>query len=98
MTPEELHNINKTEAEFWWYQGMREITRTLLDPVMNPSVRVGLDVGCGTGYNGMELQSRYGIKMYGVDLARLGVEYCRKRGFQNTVVASALEEIGRAHV
>lgn len=90
MTPEELHNIYRAESEFWWYEGMRAITWALLDPLLPPGLSEGLDAGCGTGMNARELENRYGIRMYGVDLALLGVQYCRQRGFNRAAVASVL--------
>lgn len=91
MTPEELHNIYRAESEFWWYQGMRAITRSLLDPLLPPGLSEGLEAGCGTGYNAREFESRYGIRMYGVDLALLAIQYCRQRDFHRGAVASILE-------
>lgn len=91
MTPEELHNIFRTEQEFWWYRGMRAITRALLDPILTGSGRRGLEAGCGTGLNALEFHSEYGLRMIGVDLAPLAIQYCRQRGFDRSVVASIME-------
>jgi SAM-dependent methyltransferase len=90
MTPEELHNIYRAETDFWWYEGMRAVTWGLLDELLPRGLSKGLDAGCGTGMNALTFESRYGVPMYGVDLARLGVEYCRKRGVARTAVASVL--------
>ena len=91
MTPEELHNIYQAESDFWWYEGMRAITWALLDGLLPPGLTCGLDAGCGTGMNALEFERRYGIRMSGVDLARLGIEYCRKRDLARTAVASVLD-------
>ncbi len=88
MTPEELHNIFRTEGEFWWYRGMRAITEAMLEAAPDLRGGQGLEAGCGTGYNALELQSRYGLRMTGVDLAPLAIHYCRKRGFDRALVAS----------
>jgi len=90
MTPEELHNIYRAESDFWWYEGMRELTWALLDDQLPRGLAKGLDAGCGTGMNALAFEQRYGVRMYGVDLARLGIEYCRKRGVARTAVASVL--------
>jgi SAM-dependent methyltransferase len=90
MTPEELHNIYQAESDFWWYAGMRAITWALLDGLLPPGLACGLDAGCGTGMNALEFERRYGVRMYGVDLAQLGIQYCRKRSFARTAVASVL--------
>ncbi|HWP83794.1 MAG TPA: class I SAM-dependent methyltransferase [Terriglobia bacterium] len=91
MTPEELHNIYAAEESFWWYQGMRAITHAVLD--REPAIRAGtgLDAGCGTGYNAVEMANRFGCKMYGLDLERLALGYARRRGLARAVQGSILE-------
>ena len=91
MTPEELHNIYRAESDFWWYQGMRAITWALLDAHLPRGLSTGLDAGCGTGMNALAFESRYGLRMHGIDLAPLGVAYCRKRKFDRSAVASILK-------
>ena len=92
MRPEELHNLYRTEAEFWWYRGMRAITGALLDPLLaGGTSKEGLDAGCGTGFNALDLERRYGVPMYGVDIARLAIHYCRERTFHRATVASVME-------
>jgi SAM-dependent methyltransferase len=91
VTPEELHNIYRAESEFWWYQGMRSITWTLLDPLLPRGLSKGLDAGCGTGMNAREIESRYGVRMHGVDLAKIGIDYCHKRDFERAAVASVTD-------
>src|SRR5713226_6107229 len=91
MTPEELHNVYRTEAEFWWYRGMRAITRTLLGPLLAGGAVKCLDAGCGTGWNALDLERRSGLEMYGVDVAPLAIRYCRERNFHRSTVASVLE-------
>lgn len=46
-----------------------------------------LDVGCGTGKN-IEVFSEFG-KSYGVDSAKVAVEYCKRRGLNFVIQASA---------
>lgn len=88
MTPGELHNIYSSERDFWWYRGMRAITDVLLQPLIAGGVRDVLDAGCGTGFNALDLERRYGLRVFGVDLAKLGVAYCRERGLERSAVAS----------
>jgi len=90
MTPEELHNIYRVESDFWWYEGMRAITWALLDARVPRGLSTGLDAGCGTGMNALAFESRYGIRMYGIDLAPIAIEYCRKRKFGRSAVGSIL--------
>lgn len=95
MTPEELHNIYAAERDFWWYQGMRAITASLLDSSFAGRIEgrdgVGLEAGCGTGFNALEFESRYGLRMFGVDLAPLGIQYCRERKFLRSLAASVMQ-------
>jgi SAM-dependent methyltransferase len=91
MRPEELHNIYRSEAEFWWYRGMRAIADALLDPVVTSKGLSILDAGCGTGFNAVTLQQRYGARVFGVDVAPLAVQYCRKNHFERSAVASIKE-------
>ena len=91
MTPEELHNIFRTEEEFWWYQGMRAITRALLEPLPVRQAKRWLEAGCGTGYNALDFERHFGARISGVDLAPLGIRYCRQRRFDRSAVASVME-------
>ena len=88
MNPEELNNIHAAEQKFWWYAGMRAIVDALLPPVLPGREGVGLDAGCGTGYNASEMEKRHGIRMVGVDLAPLAIEYCHKRHFTRALAAA----------
>lgn len=91
MTPEELHNIFRTEQQFWWYVGMRDITRAMLEPVLPRGLRAGLDAGCGTGFNAQIIEQAHGVTMFGLDLAPLGIQYARQRGFARSLAASTME-------
>ena len=90
MTPEELHNIYRAESDFWWYEGMRAITWALLDARLPRGLSTGLDAGCGTGMNALAFEDRYGVRMQGIDLAPLGIQYSRKRGLERSAAASVL--------
>ena len=91
MKPEELHNIYGAEEQFWWYQGMRAITRALMDPLFQSRGGLGLDAGCGTGFNALEFESRYGLRMVGVDFAPLAIAYGHRRNFRRSMIASVTE-------
>jgi SAM-dependent methyltransferase len=78
------------EESLWWFVGMREVTRSLLDPVCRQGqVRDILDAGCGTGgmLNWLE---RYagGGKVAGVDLSADALAFCRGRGLRDVARAS----------
>ena len=52
MQEEDFTYLYALEESFWWFAGMREITSTLLDPVLRPSQdRLILDVPpCSTAW------------------------------------------------
>jgi SAM-dependent methyltransferase len=91
MTPEELHNIFRTEQQFWWYRGMREISAAMLSSASLQGAGVGLDAGCGTGFNAQLFETSLSIKMFGIDLAPLGIQYARQRGLVRSLAASTME-------
>ncbi len=49
----EYELMYSSEDSFWWYKGMREITRVLFSRlgIMEDESREIFDLGCGTGYN-----------------------------------------------
>jgi ubiquinone/menaquinone biosynthesis C-methylase UbiE len=78
MNPAEFHNIARSEREFWWYRGMRQIVFGMLDPIVEKgSAQQVLEAGCGTGHFARELQSRYGWKLTALDLGFEGLQYAR---------------------
>jgi SAM-dependent methyltransferase len=81
MNPAEFCNIADAEKSFWWYRGMRRILYSILDPVVSHRpIRTVLEAGCGTGYNAVALQERYGWDVYALDLAMEGLRYGRSLG------------------
>jgi SAM-dependent methyltransferase len=69
MNPDEIANIARAQEEFWWYQGMLEITFAMLDPVMRGvSPRAVFEGGCGTGYFAGRFQERYGVPVVAADI------------------------------
>src|SRR5438046_190474 len=88
MNPEEFANIARSEREFWWYRGMREILFGMLDPLVSGRrVDRALEAGCGTGYMALVCQKRYGWRMYPADLGWEGLEYGRRMGLDRLAQA-----------
>lgn len=85
MNPAEFDNIARSEREFWWYRGMREILCRVLDPLGIPNGASVLEAGCGTGYMSKVLRERYGWRMTPLDLGREGLEYARGYGLDRLV-------------
>ena len=81
MNPEEFANIARSEQEFWWYRGMRDILFRLLDPIAREETfeRV-VEAGCGTGHLSSVLAERYGWNMFPLDLGSEGLKYAREFG------------------
>jgi SAM-dependent methyltransferase len=81
MNPAEFANIAESEANFWWYRGMRQIMFRMLDPVASGrAFHAVLEAGCGTGHFARELQRRYGWRMFPLDLGMEGLAYGRTYG------------------
>lgn len=76
-----------SEENHWWYVGMRQITRKILDSVLVGRAKIQiLDAGCGTGKNLEEL-SRYG-EVTGIDYSGEAIDFVRRRGANRVLRAS----------
>ncbi len=83
MNPAEFANIAQAEENFWWYRGMRRILFGALDPwVRNRSIGRALEAGCGTGFDALHLQRRYGWRLFPLDLESEGLRYVRSHGLE----------------
>jgi SAM-dependent methyltransferase len=70
MREDEYRGMYELERSLWWYQGMREITASLLREKLNgkKSLRL-LDVGCGTGFSMKWLREQLNTEaVFGIDL------------------------------
>jgi SAM-dependent methyltransferase len=81
MQKEDYEYLYALEEDFWWFEGMREITASLLDPICPPGRnRLILDAGCGTGGNLGWLQRYAGNEeVRGIDLSVDGLKFCSTR-------------------
>ena len=83
MNPAEFANIAKSEEQFWWYRGMREILFGMLDPLMaKRDIHRALDAGCGTGYFAKLVQQRYEVATFAADYGAEGLRFGRDMGLQ----------------
>ena len=92
MRADDYADLYALEADLWWFQGMRAVTGSLLDPVCPPGRdRQVLDAGCGTGLNLGWLQ-RYagGGHVIGIDLAPTALDFCRQRAHRRLAQASVI--------
>ncbi len=72
--------LYKNEADYWWFRGRRRLLERILKNFPQKSSLRILDVGSCTGYN-LHLLSKFGT-VYGVDVEKKAVEYCKMRGFK----------------
>lgn len=90
MRFEDFAQLYALEEDFWWFVGMREITASLLNPILAAGQdRQVLDAGCETGINLTWLE-RYagGGRVVGVDLDSGALDFCRARGHKDVARAS----------
>lgn len=68
------------------YAAYKQRVAELLEPSQSGSY---LEVGCGTGADALDLASRFGVSVAGVDVSRAMVDEARRRGLRDARVASA---------
>jgi SAM-dependent methyltransferase len=91
MNPAEFANIAQSEADFWWYRGMRSIFFRMVEPhLAGRRVRLALEAGCGTGYFSRLLQMERGLPVAPIDLGWEGLRHARSMGVERLVQADAL--------
>jgi len=90
MRNEDYEYLYDLEEKFWWFTGMREITASLLAPLLSGKESMVLDIGCGTGGN-LKWLARYvgGSKIVGIDIAPKALEFCRIHHHRLLAQASA---------
>lgn len=91
MRDEEYRAMFDLEERLWWYDGMRGITASLLEPVLGEKNNQRLlDLGCGTGYSLVWLRERFKFaEAYGVDLSPHAAALWRERDLDIVALATA---------
>src|SRR5215208_1155285 len=90
LRAQDYADLYALEESLWWFVGMREVTRAVLDPVCPPGrARDVLDAGCGTG-GMLTWLGRYagGGRVAGIDFSSDALDFCRERGLRNLAQAS----------
>ncbi|OGE33574.1 hypothetical protein A3D83_01220 [Candidatus Daviesbacteria bacterium RIFCSPHIGHO2_02_FULL_41_10] len=72
--------IYKNEASYWWFKGRRKLLIDIFSKLPKKNSLKILDIGCCTGYN-LHTLEKFG-EVYGADIEKKAVEYCKKRGFK----------------
>jgi SAM-dependent methyltransferase len=87
MNDREYEIMFRREDAYWWYRGMRAVTRAFAPGVFARGGRGrALDAGCGTGRNLVDLAS--GGPAVGVDVSLRALGFARRRGAAPLVCAS----------
>jgi SAM-dependent methyltransferase len=93
MQAQDYAYLYELEENFWWFVGMREISKVLLDPICAAAhERQVLDAGCGTGGMLTWLAQYAGShRVVGIDLSPTALEFCRERNHQQLTQGSIAE-------
>jgi SAM-dependent methyltransferase len=87
MNDREYEIMFRREDAYWWYRGMRAVTRAFAPRVFARDRRGrALDAGCGTGRNLVDLAS--GGPAVGVDVSLRALGFARRRAAAPLVCAS----------
>jgi methylase of polypeptide subunit release factors len=79
MRKEDYYLMHLLESDYWWFVGMRRITRALLDRYVREAPKSILDVGCGTGINLLMLRGRFRPqRIVGCDYSPVAIEWTRE--------------------
>jgi SAM-dependent methyltransferase len=90
LRAQDYADLYALEESLWWFTGMREVTRAVLDPFCPPGRRRDvLDAGCGTG-GMLSWLGRYagGGRVAGIDFSAEALDFCRGRGLRDVAQAS----------
>jgi ubiquinone/menaquinone biosynthesis C-methylase UbiE len=86
---EEYQRNYQLEQTYWWFVGVRAMVERLLSlSGKGGSLGRVLDIGCGTGALLEQLNGR-SREIWGLDNSQEALQFCRKRGLTNLVLADA---------
>ncbi|MFC1657871.1 glycosyltransferase [Candidatus Omnitrophota bacterium] len=92
MGPDEYRYMYDLECYHWWFTSRRKLLAGLMKSLKIASPKI-LDVGCGTGANILSFKKLGDA--FGIDASRQAIEFCRKRGIENTTQCP-IEKLGFA--
>lgn len=77
------------EEKHWWHISKRNVVAGMLGAILrNRNLKI-LDIGCGAGKT-MDMLSRFGT-VWGLDINKKALSFCKKRGFQHLMLADAAD-------
>jgi ubiquinone/menaquinone biosynthesis C-methylase UbiE len=85
----EYATMYNAEDHHWWYRGLRQMLLMFWKRHVAAECPRLLDIGCGTGANLAALAGA--SEPFGIDFEPEAVRFCRTRGLDDTVAASALQ-------
>lgn len=92
MNPREYEIMFAREDAYWWYRGMRLVTRAFAPGLFTAAVESWLlDAGCGTGRNLQDLEAGGGHAV-GVDVSLRALALARRRG-RTPLVCGSIEAL-----
>ncbi|MFN2576151.1 MAG: methyltransferase domain-containing protein [Pyrinomonadaceae bacterium] len=93
MQAQDYAYLYELEENFWWFVGMRQISKSLLEKVCAKGTRLrALDAGCGTGGMLSWLSHYTGSdRVAGIDLSETALAFCRARNQRELTQGSIAE-------
>ena len=92
MNPREYEIMFAREDAYWWYRGMRRVTRAFAPGLFTAAAASWLlDAGCGTGRNLQDLEAAGGHAV-GVDVSLRALGLARRRG-RTPLVCGSIEAL-----
>jgi SAM-dependent methyltransferase len=92
MNPREYEIMFIREDAYWWYRGMRRVTRAFAPGLFTAAAGSRLlDAGCGTGRNLQDLEGAGGHAV-GVDISLRALGLARRRG-RTALVCGSIETL-----
>jgi len=85
MRPDLIRELFEKETTYWWNVSKREMVLSLVrDMARNQQPgnrKIAVDIGCGTGFTALTLESHY--HTVGVDVSREALQFCKRRGLKS---------------
>lgn len=89
MNDDLLEHFNRMERHHWWWEGRRELVKSLLGRKRHKRI---LDVGCGTGETLSFLGKLFPkAKLYGIDSSQKAINFSKSRGHKEIIKANAIK-------
>lgn len=91
MEQTEYNKMEYFEKFYWWHKGKLFMVNTLIDLFLSSkkgSMNI-LEIGCGTGET-LKTLEKWG-NVYGIDMSKEAIDFCKTKGFKNVVLGDINE-------